>query len=288
MTEQNNIIRGIKPLDQQKNDLDEDAPKDDNTKIFKIPDELFEDYKDINEHNEDMFVFIAYNLVIEYLETACLRIKTDDEAASPVNRYKDTKWETALEFPEVIPTMGRSLLHEVANFFDLSHHTTGRAQGKHRRFVVYPKTLFVEKQERERMRLLNERIRLRDKYNKKDSFTGIFPDHPQTFTEMVLREIHDEKFKRYKDGQSYDHVPKDNYDYNPRIITTNMINASMIGKAPYPSEIEKLISKKRQDLERLVNNIEKKHERDKKKLKELEENMEESGIKDIKELDKKL
>jgi hypothetical protein len=95
--------------------------------------------------------------------------------------------------------MGRSRLHEVANYFKLSHHTAGpknktASHTRSRRFILYPKTLFVEKQEREKTRLLAERRRMRQKICSKDHFTGMMPEDPQTFTEMVCREIYEEKF----------------------------------------------------------------------------------------------
>jgi len=94
--------------------------------------------------------------------------------------------------------MGRSKLHEVANFFNLSHHSRGRKDNvngkKRRRAVLYPKTLFIEKQQQERTRLLKERQSIRDKYKSRDMLTGIMPDVPSTFTEMCLREIYEERF----------------------------------------------------------------------------------------------
>jgi len=59
--------------------------------------------------------------------------------------------------------MGRSKLHEIANYFSLAHHSRG-SKGRPRSAVLYPKTLFVEKQEQERTRLLKERDRIRTKY----------------------------------------------------------------------------------------------------------------------------
>ena len=57
------------------------------------------------------------------------------------------RWDTAIEFPEVIPSLGRSKLHDLANYFGLAHHSTGSKAkgGKKRKFLIYPKTLFIEK-----------------------------------------------------------------------------------------------------------------------------------------------
>ena len=83
------------------------------------------------------------------------------------------------------------------------------------------------------------------------------PDVPSTFTEMVVREIYEERFLK----KPYDHVPKDEDDFNPRIIVTNMLDRSMFGKAPDPEEIENLIAQKEIDLERLLANMAKRQER---------------------------
>jgi hypothetical protein len=105
--------------------------------------------------------------------------------------------------------MGRSKLHEVANYFNLSHHTAGPRNKtanhkRSRRFILYPKTLYLEKQKTERKRLLAERQKIRKKYTTRDHFTGIFPEQPKTFTEMCVREVFEELFSIDK---PYDHVP---------------------------------------------------------------------------------
>ena len=136
-------MKGIKPISQQK----EEATEDDGTKIFKIPPEMFEDFKEIDHNNEELFEYLAYSIVISFLEKCCL--KTDGP-----------KWETAIEFPDCIASAGRSKLHEVGNFFGLAHHSAGK-KGKNRRFLMYPKTLFQEKQEVERTRLEKEREKIK-------------------------------------------------------------------------------------------------------------------------------
>ena len=144
---------------------------------------MFEEFQEIDVNNEDMFEFMAYTLVIQFLEKVCLKIEEDiSEAASSEERYKNVKWDTALEFPENLASMGRSKLHEVANFFNLAHHSRGpknKTGGKkHRWFLLYPKTLFTDKQELERTRLLKERDDIRDKFKSKDCFSGIPPENP--------------------------------------------------------------------------------------------------------------
>jgi hypothetical protein len=148
MFETKNLLKGFKPLEQQQKELEKD-PKNDPF-IFKLPAELFVDFEEIDQNNDEMFEYVAYNLVIEYLERVCLKVEAGiSEAASLEERYKNVKWDTALEFPDNLASMGRSKLHEVANFFNLAHHSRGpknkTGAKKHRWFLLYPKTLFTDK-----------------------------------------------------------------------------------------------------------------------------------------------
>ena len=100
------------------------------------------------------------------------------------------RWDTAIEFPDVIPSLGRSKLHEIANFFGLAHHSGGSKITKKRRFLIYPKTLFLEKQEREKVRLEKERNEIIECFNRgKGVMAGEPPKNPQTFREQVMREL---------------------------------------------------------------------------------------------------
>ena len=114
---------------------------------------MFNDFEELNDENEDMFEFMAYNIVIQFLERNCLCLLEENEtneALSNESRFANCKWDTALEFPDNLASMGRSKLHEVANYFNLSHHSRGRKDNvngkKRRRAVLYPKTLFTDKQ----------------------------------------------------------------------------------------------------------------------------------------------
>jgi len=119
------------------------------------------------------------------------------ELEKKVEEDKEPRWDTAIEFPEIIPSMGRSKLHEIANYFGLAHHSIG-AKGKHRRVVMYPKTLYTEKQERERVRLEKERDQLYEKFSTVESFVGMPPVNPLTFREQVMKEIWETKFSKDK------------------------------------------------------------------------------------------
>ena len=94
-------------------------------KMICIPDRLFSDFKIVDSDNEELFEFAAYSMIVQILEEL-----TDD------------KW--ALEFPSCIGSAGRSILHEVGNYFGLAHHSQGKA-GKNRRTIVYPRSQFKDK-----------------------------------------------------------------------------------------------------------------------------------------------
>jgi len=82
---------------------------EENEKIFKLPLNMFDEFKEIDEYNEDIFEYIAYNLVIGWLEN-CMKVDQDLEKTEP-------KWNVAIEFPDVIASAGRTKLYEIAHFF---------------------------------------------------------------------------------------------------------------------------------------------------------------------------
>ena len=41
--------------------------------MFKLPLNLFDEFKELDEYNEDIFEYIAYNLVIGWLEN-CIKV----------------------------------------------------------------------------------------------------------------------------------------------------------------------------------------------------------------------
>ena len=101
-------------------------------------------------------------------------------------------WDTALEFPDVIASRGRVLLHEMADYFALAHHSVGK-KGTSRRTVIYPKTLFQEKQRTEINKLVREREKLRLNYCKNMKFDGEAPIKNTSFIEKVVLEYWYEK-----------------------------------------------------------------------------------------------
>ena len=180
-----------------------------------------------------MFEFLAYQIVINFITKKCIELN---------------KWDTAMEFPDIIASGGRQKLHEIANFFNLAHHSAGK-KGKSRRTLMYPRTLYITKQNSEKTRLEKERNKIRDKYPEKDSFEGIPSSTPTNFKDQVLRELWEEK---YADDQTNKQVwvliPED------------------IGQPPNPEKIQSLIKKKQADLEKTQDNILKAHEKTIQKL----------------------
>ena len=159
--------------------------------------------------------------------------------------------------------MGRSKLHEVANYFGLAHHSAGTAKTKTRRTVMYPKTLYIEKQEREKTRLEKERAQLYEKFSTIESFVGIPPEKPLTFREQVMKEIWDTKFSKDKDK------PRET-----TFVTTNMLNlGDEIGKEPDAEKIKKLIAEKKKDLKNQQEQMEKRQVRAKEQMDILDSHM---------------
>lgn len=139
--------------------------------------------------------------------------------------------------------MGRSQLHELANFFNFAHHTTAKRGAKNRRTLVYPKTMFVEKQQQERERLIEERKKIREKYAAK-TWIPEPSEHPVTFRDQVIRELWEER-KGISTGAK---------------ITSNMIGGldeAQIGVPPNAEELKKLVEKKRAEMVKLKETMEK-------------------------------
>ena len=88
--------------------------------MITLPDRLLADFKIVDDSNEKLFEFVSYSMMIQVLE-----------------ELDNDNW--ALEFPAFIGSAGRSLLHEVGNYFGLAHHSQGKA-GKNRRTIIYPRS----------------------------------------------------------------------------------------------------------------------------------------------------
>lgn len=74
MFESNNIIKGQKVTSQIEKE-EEEREKEAEVKIFKVPSEVYQDFEELDEANEDMFEVVSYSLIIQFLEHICLKIK---------------------------------------------------------------------------------------------------------------------------------------------------------------------------------------------------------------------
>ena len=113
-----------------------------NFKIFRIPPAIFAEFEEIDDNNEMLFEYMAFKMVIEFLNNTCQLVQEEPETEAHAVEKLEPKFDTAIEFPDNIASMGRSILHEVGNYFGFSHHSAGKKGGK-RRFLMYPKTLFI-------------------------------------------------------------------------------------------------------------------------------------------------
>ena len=238
---QKNLMSGVEVEEKKETAEEANQPKE---KTFHIPNSIFDGYEELHEHNEDEFEYLASEIVIAWLEKS---LKINEETP---------EWLTAIGFPESVPALGRSQLHELANFFDLAHHTTGK-RGGNRRLVVYPKTMFVEQQQKERERLIDERKKIREKYAAK-TWLPEPAEHPVTFRDQVIRELWEER--KGVDGGAK--------------ITSNMIGGldeTQIGRVPDAAELRKLVEKKRAQLVTLKETMAKKAELAKERMAQLKE-----------------
>lgn len=254
-----NIMKGVKPMSEEERSK---AAKKYEPQIFRVPKETFDDFDDLHEHNEDLFEYMATQVIISYLEECCLHL-TQQEKEGDTIKWDTAKlaWNVAIEFPEVIGSTGRSKLHEIGNYFDLAHHSTG-TKGKSRKTVLYPRTLFTDKQESERSRLENEKYKIYEKYQTREAFSGEPSTKPLTFREQVMREIWEEKF-----------APEEEKT-NTKYVTTNMLKCldkNLIGQVPDHVELHKLIIAKKKEMETMNQNLLKKQQRAEETLKKYEE-----------------
>ena len=115
--------------------------------------------------NEEFFSYISYYVILQLLE-----------------KVTDLNW--VVQFPANIPSGGRSVIHDVATHFGLTSHSQG---AKKRMALVYPRTLFKEKQEAEHAKKEKEFKKLREK-NK----NLIFNDNPKTIRDKMITLIGEE------------------------------------------------------------------------------------------------
>ena len=124
-----------------------------------------------------------------------------------IQKTIDLMW--VLQFPKIIPSAGRSMIHDIATAFGLASHSVG---AKHRSIYVYPRLWHKDKQEQEARKIEKEYAKLLER-NK----ALIAPEDPKTIRDKMIALISEEN--RAKPDQAYakklrdeifhtlDHVP---------------------------------------------------------------------------------
>jgi hypothetical protein len=149
---------------------------------------MFEGLEKVDESNEDLFKLVAGRVILNFVEMCIYGDKTEEKKFDPEN----STWDVALEFPQNIDSNGRSLIHDIANIYGLSHHPVGSKERKTRRVVIYPRTLYIKRQEDELNRLENEIHKIKSEYKSRKDFKREPPKNPLTLRDQVLREIWEE------------------------------------------------------------------------------------------------
>ena len=139
---------------------------------------IYEEFKDVNIANEKFFEFITNTILIQFLE----KMHEDETGKS-----KDLKWVIA--FPSCIPSDGRSIIHEVGSYFGLASHSEGGK--KNRRAIIYPRTLYKEKQEQEKRKIEKDLEKIREKHGGK-AMIGIAYDNPRSMRDKMLKLVFEE------------------------------------------------------------------------------------------------
>ena len=150
------IMNGQKPMDQVREEIAlAQQDKEEAANVFKIPADKFSDFKEVTPDNEEEFDYVINMVLIQFFET-----------------YKDR----ALEFPSIIDSNGRARIHVHASFLGAASHSMG---SKTRRILVYPRTMFKEKQEKEARDQEKEEAKIRDRL-KAANWAPDIPDNPVT------------------------------------------------------------------------------------------------------------
>jgi hypothetical protein len=88
-------------------------------KTHLIPPRFFKDFEDMKLDMEPIFQFVAFFVTLNVLD-----------------KMQDDRF--CIEFPSCIGSEGRRILHEVANYFQLAHHSQGK--DRNRRTYMYPRS----------------------------------------------------------------------------------------------------------------------------------------------------
>lgn len=80
---------------------EEQQPK---VRTHTIPSKFFKGFEEMKAEGEKLFEFVAFYVTVNILD-----------------KMTDDKW--CIEFPSCISNEGRRILHEVANYYELAHHS---------------------------------------------------------------------------------------------------------------------------------------------------------------------
>ena len=130
-------------------------------KILKIPPTVFEGINYVMDGglDDDWFDYTAFHIVINWLEMCIYgKVSQPNEVLKP-----DPNWDKVIEFPDIISNEGRLRLHDISTYFQLGDHSAGK-KGKNRHLIMYPKNLYIEKQNTEKGRIERERAKLWEKF----------------------------------------------------------------------------------------------------------------------------
>lgn len=144
--------------------------EDINQNKIQVDREFFRDYQFIDETNAEQFEYLASGVILKFLEADISNTK-------------------ALEFPNVIHSEGRTIVQKIANFLGLASHSQG--QSKARKVLVYRRTLFLDKQEREQIDRDKEKEKQVER-SKKNGFFDPGSSEPLTHRDAMLRDIWNE------------------------------------------------------------------------------------------------
>ena len=139
-----------------------------------------------------------------------------------------------MAFPVCIPSQGRSIIHEVASYFGLASHSEG---GKKRRALIYPRSLYLEKQEQEKRKNEKDLEKIREK-NKGKAMVGIAYDNPKTMRDKMFK-LSFEENKPVKDQAVIDDLLAQIFGHHEKVPLTF---------SAYKEYVIPLIKKKREDL----------------------------------------
>lgn len=162
------MTRGIAPVERSSDQEAVNAQaREDKPRTIYIPDRLFAEFAEVTIENEEFFKYVANYVIMQFLE-----------------KVEDMKW--VIQFPNNVPSQGRSHIHEVATYYGLTSHSIG---SKKRSALVYPRTIFKDKQESEDSKKRKEFEKLREK--NKGSMIGL--ENPKTNRDKMICLIYEQK-----------------------------------------------------------------------------------------------